>query len=107
MIDLYKKHQKMILRLAGGMMLLVGFAIHFWNTPKEGFTKDELAAANVARMEASVSSKSAASTQSEKPKHAPLFHELRDAQKKQFEYLTIIVMLFGGGFLAYSFVKKD
>ena len=107
MLETLKKYQKIILRIAGGLMLLVGFVIHFWGTPKEGFTRDELAAANVARMEASVSGQSSTSSKVSKPNDKPLFNEFKSAQKKQMEYLTILAMIFGAGFLGYSFIKKD
>ncbi len=107
MLELFKNHQKIILRVTGGLMLLVGFVIHFWSTPKEGFTKDALAAANVARMEASVSGHSAASSRVTKQNDKPLFSEFKSAQKKQMEYLTILAMVLGVGFLGYSFIKRD
>lgn len=107
MLEILKKNQKIILRTAGGLMLLVGFVIHFWSTPKEGFTQQERAAANVARMEASVSGQSSTSNRVSKQNDKPLFNEYKNAQKKQMEYLTILAMLLGAGFLGYSFIKKE
>ncbi len=107
MAEIFKKYQKIILRTLGGLMLLVGFVIHFWSTPKEGFTRDELAAANVARMEASVAGGSATSSKVTHANDKPLFSEFKSAQKKQMEYLTILAMILGIGFLGYSFIKKE
>ncbi len=88
-------------------MLLVGFVIHFWATPKEGFTKNDIAAANVARMEAKVAGGSASSKTAAKKDDARFLKELKNTQAKQMQYLTIIAMILGVGFLGYSFIKKD
>ncbi len=42
-------------------MLLIGFAVHFWVTPKEVLTQNDIAALNVARMEARISGGSGSS----------------------------------------------
>ena len=90
----------------GVLMLLIGFAVHFWTVPKEGISKEELAAANVARMEASVAGSSAATKQAE-PKKSPFMKEFMETRKKHLEYLTIAAMVLGVGFLLYSFIKKE
>lgn len=96
----------MIFRSVGGFMLLLGFIAYFWVTPKEGVSANVLAAANVARMEAKVAGVS--STQSSvKPSDSKFVDTFRETREKQLKYLTIIIMIFGAGFLAYSFLKKE
>ena len=106
-MDFFLKYKTVILRTAGALMLVVGFAVHFWVTPKEGFTKSELAAANVARMEAKVRGGSSKSAKSAKKNDSKYLDELKNTQEKQMRYLTIIAMVLGVGFLGYSFVKKE
>lgn len=107
MIEFLKKNKKIIIRVAGALMLLIGFVVYFWTVPKDGISKQELAAANVARMEASVAGKSAPSRSPIKPKESPFMKEFKNTKQKQLEYLTIASMIFGVGFLIYSFVKKE
>jgi hypothetical protein len=104
-LEFFLKHQKIIFRSLGSLMLLVGFVVHFWLTPKEVVSKNSMAAANVARMEASVSGHSSKSNKS-KPDTSHFLKAFEETKKKQMEYLTIIAMIFGIGFLAYSFFKK-
>lgn len=106
-MDFFKKHKILILRSAGALMLLVGFVVHFWVTPKEGLTQNEIAAQNVARMEASVRGTSSGSKKQHKPDTSKFLEEFKNTQAKQMQYLTIIAMVFGVGFLGYSFIKKD
>ena len=105
-MEFFIKHKVLILRSAGGLMLLVGFIVHFWVTPKEGFTQNEIAAANVARMEAKVSGGSGSSKTSTKKDDSKFLQELKNTQAKQMQYLTIIAMITGIGFLGYSFIRK-
>jgi len=105
-LEYFIKHQKVILRTLGGLMLVIGFAVHFWDTPKKGLTESEIAAANVARMEASVAGKSSTSN-AQKPKESVFLKEFKSTREKQMKYLTIIAMILGLGFLIYSFIKKD
>lgn len=107
MKEIFFKYKIVIFRTAGALMLLVGFLIYFWVTPKDALTESEIAAANVARMEASVSGKSASSKQVPKSEASRFAEELKNSQKKQVQYLTILSMLFGVGFLAYSFIGKS
>lgn len=91
----------------GVFMLLVGFVVHFWVTPKEGISKNEIAAANVARMEAKVAGGSGSSSEAPKKKDASKYlEEFKNTKAKQMQYLTIIAMMAGIGFLGYSFVRK-
>ncbi|MDA3909395.1 MAG: hypothetical protein PF437_09905 [Sulfurimonas sp.] len=105
-MEFFHKHKVLIFRSAGIFMLLVGFVVHFWVTPKEGFTKNEIAAANVARMEANVVGASSSSSSKSIPDTSKYLEELKNAQAKQMQYLTIIAMISGIGFLGYSFMRK-
>jgi len=105
-MEFFIKNKIVIIRTVGFLMLLVGFAIHFWVTPKEGLSKNEIAAANVARMEAVVSRGSGQSSKSQKKDDSKFLETLKNTQKKQIQYLTILSMIFGVGFLAYSFIPK-
>lgn len=87
-------------------MLVVGFALYFWISPKEVATENEIAAANVARMEASVRGSSSSTKQNQKPEVSRFVEELKNAQKKQIQYMTILSMVFGAVFLGYSFISK-
>ena len=51
-MEFFNRYKIVILRSAGAVMLIVGFAVHFWVTPQEGLSANQKAAANVARMEA-------------------------------------------------------
>ncbi|MCK4874604.1 MAG: hypothetical protein KAS26_02045, partial [Sulfurimonas sp.] len=81
------------------------FVVHFWVTPKEGFTQNEIAARNIARMEARAIGGSGSSKQSSKSDSSKFLKELKSSQEKQVQYLTIIAMILGVGFLGYSFIK--
>ena len=105
-MEFFKQNQTIILRAIGAFMLLLGFVIHFWVTPKKGLSQNELAAANVARMEAKVKGASGASKKNAKPDHSKFMEKLKGQQEKQLEYLTILAMILGVGSLGYSFVKK-
>ncbi len=100
------KHQKVLLRSVGGVLILVSFVAFFWTTPKKGFSENEIAAANVARMEASIAGKSSA-TSKKRPEKSPFLDTYKQTQEKQIRYMLIVMMIFGIGFLAYSFLKKD
>lgn len=105
-MEYFFKHKIVIMRSLGGLMLLVGFAIHFWSTPKEGISANDRAAANIARVEAKVKGASSAQSKSSKKSDSKFLDELKDTQAKQLRYLTIIAMILGVGFLGYSFMPK-
>ena len=108
MKEIFLKYKIVIFRVLGVIMLLVGFAIYFWETPKEGMSQSEIAAANVARMEASVSGSSSSSAKETiKPNGSKFLEEFKNSKKKQLEYLTIFSMIFGAVFLFYSFFGKS
>ena len=106
MREIFLKHKIAIFRILGSVMLIVGIAAYFWLAPKEVVTENEIAAANIARMEASVSGSSSASGKSSQPSASKFIEELKNAQKKQVEYMTILAIVLGAGFLLYSFMGK-
>lgn len=106
-LEFLKKHKILLFRVVGSLMLLVGFVVHFWLTPKEAYTQNELAALNVARMEANVAGGSSSGTSKKaQPDASKYVEELKNFQAKQMQYLTIGAMIFGVGFLGYSFIRK-
>ena len=107
MLEIFKKNKIVILRSLGALMLLIGFVVHFWFAPKEGVTQMDIASANVARMEASVTGSSTSSSKKTEPNSSPFLEEFKNVKQKQMQYLTIIAMILGSGFLLYSFVKKE
>lgn len=94
-----------MLRSLGTLMLLVGFVIYFWTAPKEGVSETETAAANVARMEASVAGPKNSAVKPKTQSSAKIMEELKSTQEKQMRYLIILTMILGIGFLGYSFMK--
>ena len=105
MKEIFIKNKIIIFRTVGALMLVVGFSVYFWTTPKEVLTQNEIAAANVARMEASVA-RSSSSAKASKPSNTKFLKELKETQKKQLRYLVILTMILGAGFLGYSFMPK-
>lgn len=106
-MNFFLKHKIVILRSIGAFFLIVGFVVHFWAMPKTvAVSANDVAAANVARMEASVSGHTK-SNKKTKPNMSHISKSLMNTQQKQLEYLTIFAMIFGVLFLAYSFVKKE
>ena len=105
-MEFFLKYKILIVRTVGALMLVIGFGVQFWTMPKEGFSESELAAANVARMEAKMrgSSGSVAKKTTNSNKY---LKELKNKQARQVRYLTIIAMVLGVGFLGYSFIKKE
>ncbi|MDY0116072.1 MAG: hypothetical protein RBR59_00670 [Sulfurimonadaceae bacterium] len=100
-----QKYKLVLLRTVGAFFLVLGFVIHFWLSPKQGYTEVEIAAANVARMEASMAP---SQNQHAKKNTGALFaEEYKQTREEQVRYLTIFAMLLGIGFLIYSFVKKE
>jgi hypothetical protein len=105
-MEFFLKNKIVIARSLGALMLVVGFAIHFWVTPKKGLSENSRAAANVARMEAKVKGTSN-TAKKVKPDHSKFMDKLKNTQEKQIEYLTIFSMLIGALFLGYSFIKRE
>ena len=105
-MEFFRNNRIIITRSLGALMLVVGFAVHFWTMPQKGLSANEKAAANVARMEAKVAGGSSSAKQSAKEDSSDFLQELKKTQAQQLEYLTILAMLFGVGFLGYSFLPK-
>ena len=105
-MEFFLKHKIVIMRSLGVVILVIGFAIHFWATPKEGISANERAVANVARMEAKVKGQSATHNKATKKSDSKFLDKLKGTQEKQMQYLTIIAMILGVGFLGYSFMPK-
>ena len=105
-MDFFFKNKIVIMRVLGSVMLVVSFAIHFWVTPQEGLSKNQRAAANVARMEAKMAPKGTKTSNSQKKDDSKFLKSLKKTQEKQMQYLTILAMVFGVGFLGYSFIPK-
>lgn len=107
MKEIFIKNKIIIFRTVGGIMFLVGLVMLFWTDPKEvALSENDIAAANIARMEATVRGGSSASKQVPKPDGSTFVEELENNQKKQEEQLIILSMLFGAILLIYSFIPK-
>lgn len=104
-MEFFFKYKIEILRVVGVLFLLSGFVIHFWVVPQPVATQNDLAAANLARMEASVSSTSVSSSK-KASKESSFLKEFKEKQKQQLQYVTIFVMLLGAAALGGSFLKK-
>jgi len=105
-MEFFFKHKIVIVRTVGILMLLIGFAVHFWMTPQRAVDANTVAAANVARMEASVSGHKQSSAKA-KPDMSTFSKSLTSVQEQRKKYLTIFAMLLGILFLGYSFLKKE
>ncbi len=107
MKEIFIKNKIIIFRTAGAIMFLVGLVMLFWSEPKMVvLSENEIAAANVARMEAKVRSGNSNSEQVPKPDGSTFVEELENNQKKQEKQLVILSMLFGAMLLIYSFIPK-
>ncbi|QOP40470.1 hypothetical protein [Sulfurimonas marina] len=106
-MEFFLKHQTVIFRSVGAFLLVMGFALYFWAAPQKVLSENERAAANLARMEASVSGSSSSKASARQQSNAsPISAAMQETQKKQIRMLMIMVMIFGAGFLGYSFLKK-
>ena len=106
-MEFFKKHQKEIIRAVGAFLLIVGFVVNFWVTPKKAVSVNEIAAANVARMEASVAGSSGTQKVKKSADTSHISKALKATRQKQMHYLTIFSMIVGALFLLYSFLKKE
>jgi len=105
-LEFFKKHQKEIIRAVGALLLIAGFVVNFWVTPQKGVSVNEMALANVKRMEASVQGGNSKEA-SKKPAVSHISKALKATREKQMKYMTIIAMILGALFLGYSFLKKE
>ncbi|DAB29667.1 MAG TPA: hypothetical protein CFH84_08620 [Sulfurimonas sp. UBA12504] len=103
-MDFFLKYKTVLFRVCGAVLLLFAFIVHFWMTPKEGVSEVELAAANVARMEASIAG-SSQSPKVAKPDTSKFLEKFKNTQEKQMQHLTVIAIILGSGFFLYSFIK--
>lgn len=102
----FNKHKTLIFRVLGSLLLVLSFVVYFWKTPKEGLTENEIAAANVARMEARMASQMGGSTHKKKPDASQIAEKFKNTREDQLRYTLILMMVFGIGFLGYSFISK-
>jgi hypothetical protein len=102
----FLEYRTVILRTLGAFMLVIGFVVNFWAIPKKGYSQVEIAAANVARMEKSLSSGNSKSTKKVKSNHSDISKVFKDTQEKQLKYFSIFALVFGACFLGYSFIKR-
>ncbi len=103
MLEWFKRNKKLAYKITGVNFLLMALVLLFWSQPKESFSENEKAAANVARMEAQASSAGGS-----KPSAPPNFmQEHQETQKKQLRIFLIIMVIAGAGFLGYGFLKKE
>ena len=105
-MDFFLQYKTVITRTLGVIMLVVGLAVHFWVTPKEGLSENDKAAARVARMEAQVKSSGSGSKKTKEKDTSKFMEKMKSTQEKQMQYMTILAMAFGVGFLGYSFIPK-
>lgn len=105
-MDFFLKNQKKIFRFFGVLLILVSFTVYFWGIPQKSVTKNDLAANNIARMEAAMQGHSY-NGKNIKSGTSSFSKVLAKTQKKQMQYLIILIMVFGIGFLGYSFMKKN
>lgn len=107
MKEIFIKNKIIIFRTVGAIMFLVGLVMLFWSEPNEiVLSENEIAAANIARMEAKVRSKSSDSKLVPKPDGSTFVEELENNQKKQEQQLIMLSMLLGALLLIYSFIPK-
>ena len=107
-MNFFLQHKTVIMRTLGAIMLVVGFAVHFWLTPQKGLSENDKAAARIARMEAQIKSTGSGTKKSQEKDTSKFMEKMKSTQEKQMQYMTIVAMIFGVGFLGYSFMpKKD
>ena len=105
-MEFFTKHKIIILRFVGVVILLIGCAVHFWSQPQKGVSVNEIAAANVARMEASIKGDTKYTTKV-KSDMSTFTKALTTVQQERTRYITIFAMILGILFLGYSFIKKE
>ena len=106
-MELFIRYKIIIFRVLGSLLFLIGFLVQFWSNPQEGVSENDKAAARVARMEASVKGQSSKEVVTKEPESSKFVKNIKNAQEKQAQYMTILFMTFGLGFLGYSFIKKE
>jgi len=76
MKEVFLKHQTLILRTLGTLMLVISFVVYFWTTPQKALSANEKAFANVARMEAKVLGDNSSSISKAKKSNEYKLHSL-------------------------------
>lgn len=99
------KYKIILLRIIGALALVIGFTVHFWVMPKEGLSQNDMAAANLERMERQVKGSGAEGSSAQKD-NSKFLEKLKSQQEKQKQYITILAMVLGVGFLGYSFLPN-
>lgn len=105
-MEFFLKHKTVILRTIGILMLVIGFVIFFWKTPQKGVSENEIAAANIARLEAQVSQSSTPSSPA-KPDTSKILERFKETREDQVRYFMVLLMIAGVGFVLYSFLKRE
>ena len=104
MLEFIMKYKRILSRTVGIVLLVVGVAALFWSKPDAVLSENEMAEANIARMEASLP-KSAAVSKNQ-PKEAPFMKAYKEKQKEHIRYLVIVLIISGAAFVGYSFIRK-
>lgn len=106
MIELWQKHSKGVSKFLGVVFIILATSLYFWNNQRTVVVTEEMrAAANVERMEARTRGEKSATKAGDS--HSSVLEKLKARQKRQLEILLISMVVFGAGFLAYGFVKRD
>ncbi len=104
MLEFIIKHKIILSRTVGIFFLVIGIGALFWSKPENVLSENEIAQANIARMEASLPQNKVSSKQQTK---SPSFMKAyKEKQKEHIRYLVIIVIISGIAFIGYSFIKK-
>lgn len=104
MLEFIIKHKIILSRTIGIVLLVVGIAALFWAKPDTALTENEIAEANIARMEASLPQNIASS---KKQSQTPSFMKAyKEKQKEHIRYLVVALIVCGIAFIGYSFIRK-
>lgn len=101
------RHQKIVSRSVG-ILLILGAAVSlFWDMRGGGVSEEErLAAERVAQYEARMHAQMAGSQK--KSAEKPYFMEAyKEKQEQQLRYAVVIALTIGIGFVGYSFLRKE
>ncbi|MBU0631934.1 hypothetical protein KKA17_04755 [bacterium] len=104
MLELIIKHKVILSRSVGIFLIIIGIVALFWSKPEKVLTENEIAEANIARMEASLPKNTVSSKK--ETKSSPFMKAYKDKQKEHIRYLVIVLIISGIAFFGYSFIKK-
>lgn len=105
MLELIIKHKIILSRSIGVFFLVIGIAALFWSKPENVLSENEIAQANIARMEASLP-QNVVSSKKQTPKSPSFMKAYKEKQKEHMRYLVIALIISGMAFIGYSFIKK-